>query len=240
MFPKYENQVIGFAFFISILRKKRNIIPNDSKISHGYFYYEISQCHLEIQECLLNCIFNQQYSSDLLGRKIIDDGNEFYLPNLSYADLQYLIAVESGLDRLYSFWDRITFLLANYDSLGLDFNNLSFDKYFKELSKRVRNGKQTLYDKTSKHLSWLMKFHQNYFKQITNYRHRIVHYKMTPKWEGTLTSRFLNNSMEHGSNPEELKKLKLEFEGLGDLFFEHFNYCKQGFIESLYLIDELK
>jgi hypothetical protein len=63
---------------------------------------------------------------------------------------------------------------------------------------------------------------------------------MTPRWEGTLTSKFSNNSMQHVANFSEIKKLKLEFEGLGDLLLEQFNFCKQGFTEALYLIDELE
>ena len=62
---------------------------------------------------------------------------------------------------------------------------------------------------------------------------------MTPNWEGALSSMFANNATESIFNKDKLNELKMEFEGLGHVLYRHFNYCKDGFIKILNLIDEL-
>jgi hypothetical protein len=236
---KYDNDSIGFGFFTDILRKNRITESNNEKISNHSFYSEIAQCHIEIEECLLTALFHQQYLSDLLGRKYEMEGGDLYLPNLSYNDHQYLLMIGFGFDRLYSFWDRIIYLLASYESVGINPQFLSFDKYFKKVEERIRNRKCLIFDINSTNLIWFLEFYKNQFIKITDYRHRIVHYQMTQELEGVLTSKFSNNASELANNLERLKKLKLEFEGLGYLLYEQYNFCKDGFVKALHLIDEL-
>ncbi len=63
---------------------------------------------------------------------------------------------------------------------------------------------------------------------------------MTSNWDGVLSSKFSSNAFPYTSDPNELNKIKLEFEGLGFLLCERFNSCKDGFVRALNLIDELK
>jgi hypothetical protein len=225
--------------FTDVTRKQRTTKGRNPKIVHMYVYWEIAACHNEIQECLLSGLFYQQYISDVLGKRRQVESLEFYERNFNYIDFQYLMMVGFGFDRLYSFWDRIVFLLANYESLKLDLNKISFYNYFKKLTENITNGKSIIFNEKSENLLWLIDFHKNKLNKINEYRHRIVHYQITPNWDGTLTSKFSNSALEHGSNEIELTKLKLEFEGLGNVLYEHFNYCKEGLIKTLCLIDEL-
>lgn len=236
---KYINDSIGFAFFADVLRKERKTILNNPELANWNFYSEISNCHKEIEECLLSGLFHQKYSSDILGRKTTFNEQDYYLPNLGYNDLQYLLMIGFGLDRLYSFWDRITFLLASYDSIGLDMDNISFFKYFKNIQKKLSTGSKLLFNMQSENLNWLINFHNNEFPKITEYRHRIVHYQVTTNSEGVLSSKFVNNTQEFGNSIIEMQKVKLEFEGLGFMLHKNFNLCKEGFVKTLNLIDEL-
>lgn len=239
---KYEKELTsGFGFFTDVLRKERQAqATNSESISHGYVYWEIANCHREIEECLLTGLFHQKYSSDLLDNKQTHEGKDFYFPRFSYNDFQYLTMIGFGFDRLYSFWDRIIFLLSNYEPLGLNPRYLSMDSYFNSLDKKINNKQSFLFDENSENLKWLIKFHKIHFQKITKYRHRIVHYQITPKWEGTLSSKFVNNSFENVSNKEGIKELKLEFDSLGNLLYEQFNLCTEGFVRALKLIDELQ
>lgn len=237
---RYEIGNTGFGFFADILRKQRSIHSQNENISHGNFYYELAHCHGEIEICLVTALFNQKYSSDLLGKKASFNGKDFFMPNLNYNDIQYLTMIGFGFDRLYSFWDRIAYLLYNYETL--DFKNnyeVSFDKYFVRLNKFLNLGKQIVFNKNSSNLNWLINFHEKNFVKITEYRHRIVHYQMRPDWAGVLSSKFANNTSQYVSDEKELKKIKLEFDGLGYLLYEQFNFCKEGFVKALMLIDEL-
>lgn len=236
---EFSENRIGFAYYTDVTRKVRQNINLSSELGHGNVYEEIANCHDEIQECLLNALFYQKYLSDLLGRKVKFENETLFLPNLSYMDFQYLLAISFGLDRLYSFWDRIIYVLANYESLGIKLNQVSFDKYFLTLKKKVKNNNLIRLDINSNNLKWLINFFDNEYKNITKYRHRIVHYQITPKWEGVLSSTFMSNAMEYVNKEEELKNLKIEFEGLGNLLLRQFEYCKEGFIKTLDLIDEL-
>lgn len=236
----YPNDSIGFGFFAEILRKKRNLVSINNNISHGYFYYEIAHCHGEVEVCLITALLNQKYSSDLLRRKVDFEGKELFLPNLNYNDLQYLTMVGFGFERLYSFWDRIAYLLYNFETL--DFkraSHVSFDKYFLEMEKLLAANRPSIFNSNSMNLNWLIDFHKNEFKRITDYRHRIVHYQMTSNWDGVLSSKFANNASQYTSDLNELTRIKLEFDGLGFLLKEQFNFCKEGFLAALNLIDEL-
>lgn len=237
----YENHPTCFGFFAHILRKPRLVIPKESEITHGFFCTEIEFCHQEIEECLLSALFHQKNLNDLFGKKVISEYGRVHLPNLDYSDMQYLLMIGFGFDRLYSFWDRITFLLANFVPVGFKLEHLSFDKYFEKIENKIPNG-GSLFNSNSPHLNWLLSFYNNNYPAIEKYRHRNVHFKMrtTSEWQGILSSRFSNNTVVNISDEIELKKLKLEFEGLGNLLLEHFNFCKQGFVEALKLIDELE
>lgn len=231
----------GFGFFADILRKPRSLSPLDTNISHAYFYYEIAHCHGEIETCLLTALMHQKYLSDLLDKKVGFEGKEFYMPNISYSDMQYLVMVGFGLERLYSFWDRITYLLYNFEPLGFKkAKDLSFGKYFSRIEEYLNLGKQIKFDSNSNNFHWLLNFYKTDFIKITSYRHRIVHYEMTPKWEGVLSAKFVNNAYENTFNRNKLNEIKLEFEGLGYLLLEQFKFCNEGFIRALNLIDELK
>lgn len=237
---KYPNSVTGFGYFADILRKGRNIVSKNREISHAYFYYEIAHCHGEIETCLLTALMHQKYSSDFLGRKISFEGKDMYLPNISYSDMQYLAMIGFGFERLYSFWDRIAYLLYNYEPL--DFKkakDISFDKYFRRIESYLQSGKPIAFNTNSIHLKWLRNYHCVDFSKITDYRHRIVHYSMTPMWDGILSSKFISNAYQYTSDPIKLNEVKLEFEGLGNLLCVQFNFCKAGFIRTLELIDEL-
>lgn len=237
---RYEIGNTGFGFFTDILRKQRNKISKNENISHGNFYYEIAHCHGEIEICLVTALFHQKYSSDLLGRKVNFNGKDLFMPNLNYNDMQYLTMIGFGFDRLYSFWDRIAYLLYNYEILNFKKDSdVSFDKYFTRLNGFMNSGKPIGFNKNSSNLNWFVNFLDNGFVKIKEYRHRIVHYQMRSDWAGVLSSKFANNTSQYVSDEKELKKIKLEFDSLGYLLSEQFNFCKDGFVKALNLIDEL-
>ena len=88
---------------------------------------------------MLTALFHQQYTSDLLAKKEEGAARNFYIPNFNYNDSQYLLMIGFGFDRLYSFWDRIAFLLWNFEPLTkIEENQITFDKYFNKIQNSVR------------------------------------------------------------------------------------------------------
>lgn len=235
---KSMDEEIGFEFYTGILRKSRNSKPIHNELLDDFVYHEISNCHNEIQHCLLHALFHERYTSDLMGKKIVHESKVYYRPNISYNDLEYLMFVSSGMDRLYSFWDRIAFLLANFDNLGMNLGSLTFDKYIKRLG-NIALSTPTKYDRNSPHLKVLYSFVNNEYQTLLKYRHRIVHYRITERREGVLTAKFMTNTFASTASEEEIKKLKYEFEGLGELLLNQFNKCALGFRVALNLINEL-
>jgi hypothetical protein len=237
-------QVICFSFFTDVTRKKRIATTTKNEVGHGYFYHEFESCHIEIEFCLLHIIFHSQYLNDLMGRKeIMENGEAFYYPNLQYHDFQYLTWVGFAFDRLYSFWDRLAYLLFNfYVPSGIKEHNNSFEKYMKAVIAAVANPdkyKAFPFNIDSTSLSWLIEFYQNKYELITAYRHRSVHYKFTEDWQGILTASFMNNVLEHTTDANKLTRIKKVFDGLVSEVYEHFNLASEGFKNILLLIDEL-
>lgn len=235
----YRNDEIGFSYFTSITRKDRLIAAPENHLGHGNMYDEIAHCHAEIEECLVNALYHYRYLVDLMGQKFVSDGTTLYYPTIGYNEQQYLFWIGFAFERLYSFWDRITFIIGNYAPEGFDLEYLSFDKYFKRVKHKIASQVAIGLNAQSLNLRWLIDFYSNDFEEITRYRHRSVHFQMTDNWQGNLTSHFTNMAKEYIANEPELAALKSEFERLPYIILKHFNLCVEGFVRTMELIDEL-
>lgn len=233
---EYDNSSIGVAFYASVVRKKRAINPDNKTIIHFNFYYEIAHCHWEIEDCLLKVVCYFKYTTNFLSRRVDEEHSTFFFPTMNNYDNQYLLYIGFGIERIYSFWDRMTILLYNFDDLGLNQKNVSFFSYMESL-KKANNSKL---NKNSQHFLWLLEFYEKSFKPMIKYRHRIVHFQFTHDWEGTLTAKFSSNTQGNTMNEDGLQELKIEFEGLLKLLYDNYLYCKDGFVNVLKLIDEIE
>ncbi|MCO5241450.1 MAG: Cthe_2314 family HEPN domain-containing protein [Chitinophagaceae bacterium] len=233
---EYDNSTIGIAFYSGVIRKERITNPKNQGINHLNYYYEIANCHWQIEDCLLKALYYFKYTTDFLSKRVDAAGTTFFMPTMNNYDNQYLIYIGFGLERVYSFWDRMTILLHSFDDLNLNEKNVSFYKYMDSLKK----AKNCTFNKNSSYFLWLSNFYDKAFMEMVEYRHRIVHFQFTDDWAGVLTAKFSSISQQNIVNEDRLQELKIEFEGLLKLLHDNYLNCISGFVNVLKLIDQIK
>ena len=233
---EYDDSIIGVAFYANVIRKQRINNQRNKGLFHLNYYYEIANCHWQIEDCLLKAVYYFKYTTDFLSRRIDEEDSSFFIPAMNNYDNQYLLYLGFGFERIYSFWDRMTILLYGFDDLKLNQKKCSFFNYmeaFKKINKCKLN-------KNSQHSLWLLEFYEKLFKPMIEYRHRIVHFQFTHDWAGILTAKFSSNTQGNIMNEGGLQELKIEFEALLTLLYDNYLHCKDGVINVLKLIDEIE
>ncbi len=233
---EYDDSIIGVAFYANVIRKQRINTQSNKGLFHLNYYYEIANCHWQIEDCFLKATYYFKYTTNFLSKRIDGNDGTFFMPTMNNYDNQYLLYIGFGFERIFSFWDRMTILLYNFENLNLNQNTVSFYKYIEGLKK---SDKSKL-NKNSQHFLWLIEFYESCFKKILEYRHRIVHFQFTDDWAGILTAKFSSIAQENITNEKRLLELKNEFEGLLKLLYDNYLYCKEGFVNVLKLIDEIQ
>jgi hypothetical protein len=240
------NNIIGDyelkSKFSNTLLKERQTFNRFDYNNWYPFYYEFESCHFEIQQCVLNALLYYPFT------KRYDIRDEIYKKHfLSPWNLNndmYLMNIGFAFDRLYAFWDRITIFLFQFEKASFSENNISFDKYIKKL----KEFNSQVFNQSSTNLKFLINFNEKEYKEeITEIRHRIVHFqfykdaakKPTSHWQGLLTSKFNANKDKFVNNEKEIIKLQKEFDGYLEILIRHSNLCKEGLIKALDLIDEI-
>lgn len=236
---QFNNQS-PFGYYCDVIRKSRVTPQLNSSVGDYYFYQEIFVAHQEIKEAIATANLYKKYLSPILHNKDIYEGRTFYYPWLNYYDKMYMLACSLGFERLYTFWDRIVFMVYNFYQGGIPEMNLSFDNYLKKIENQINAKTSTLlFNPASQNVKWLMDFRKNQYLEITEKRHRIIHFKITSDWQGLPWSKTITNVYQNNLNPQELLKLQVEIYQLQDILMKHFSLCIEGFEKSLALIDEL-
>lgn len=230
----------AFSFFTDITRRNRSIQPSNDTIEDNSYLEQLEQAHGEIAVHISQLLTYLPFVGDLLQRRIIHDGDEIFLPNITHYSYQFFMTCTCAFERLYTFWETLVVLPFNYDNLGFSASKTpSFGQYFGKLQGKIQNQHNQIFDPASQNLQWLMDFFNGDYKEIINYRHRFVHHAFTTGHEGLLSAKFSINAYENVGNKARLQELNAEIKGMPSLLIKHFHHCVEGFKRMLYLIDEL-
>lgn len=138
-------------------------------------------------------------------------------------DKRYLEYASLAHQNVYNFWDRIGDLLYVFFETGLEEDNV----YFTTVIKSIPDN----YKKSDNYLE-LKRIYNKYLKKIFSRRQQIVHYKMLG------TKHYLGLPLNY-DNKQEAEKLEKEKKEYPSYFKEQSELTFKGFLNALYLIDEL-
>ncbi len=236
---RFDNET-AFSFFADITRKARNAQPRNDTIKDHSYLEQLEQAHGEIAVYIAHLLTYLPFVDDLLGRKVMHEGDVLYLPNVNHYSYQFFMLCTSSFERLYTFWETLIVLPFNYDSLGLDLSKTpSFGQYFRKIVSKLSKKESILFNPNSANLQWLQQFFTGDYNEILEFRHRFVHHQFTADHEGLLTAKYSINAYQNIGNKQVLQKLNDEIKGMPALLIRHFHHCAEGFKRMLYLIDEL-
>jgi hypothetical protein len=210
--------------------------------SSFYYHYEIVTSYELLMFLVSNVNLYRQYTSNYLEQERHDysNGSIFDL-NLSIYDRYYLIFCSLSLENLYSYWERIGFLLFQFiKPTKVSDRNLSFQKLISSLNEEDNNGEYSFL-LSSKNFKWLSDFNISTHNKLQKYRHPLIHYNIkNPLFKGGLFSGTVSYWIQNNMKKEKIEKLQKENDKLVDIINHQFSLCNDGLVKTLDLIKEIE
>lgn len=201
----------SLQFFSNTMRKKKPI-----KLFHDFnFYDDLDSITKDIQYMIALISIYKDELNNPLKEKMTYNQNLF--------DRRYLMYASIIFEKYYNYWDRLGDLLSYYFDTKLNEKRIYFSSVIEHFP---------LAYKSSKYFKWLNSFYLHEYKVFNNKRINIVHSSQLDSYH---FSGFLNNHNDR----KKVKELYIEKKSYFQFFVDFFKSSKNGFINTVLLINQL-
>lgn len=229
----------SFSFFTRIwkaVNKDSNVMIRDSSLD---FFNELVECHRNIVFSIGNLNMWGRYKTNYKSHKYDFNGTTIYPAEVSYFDNRYTYYMENAIEELYTFYEKLAYLLYIFLSpTSLEQNRLSFGELFhRKVIKELRSKYNKIAE--SEHLIWFLKRRSEY-KKLQKYRHPLVHYKANETFiTGTYSASLRRLWLANVGDKDELDKLFQEFDKIQKFINDELLLCKASFEHCILLIESI-
>ncbi|QEC51946.1 hypothetical protein EDD80_1152 [Anseongella ginsenosidimutans] len=230
----------AYSFFTRIWKTTDNSSAVMTKDTGYDFFQEIVECHRNILFSVGNLNMWGRYKSHYSESAYYFEGKKQHPIELCNNDFRYLYFMENAIEELYTFYEKVTYLLSNFlnPSTGKhhppSFANLFGEKNIERLEKKFPHITE------EKHFKWFLKRKYEEHQELQAYRHSLVHFQTdAPFITGTYVATFSRLWRESSDKAEELKELFNKFEKIQEFVNKELEACKEIFKNMVLLIENL-
>lgn len=176
--------------------------------------WDLINCLNDLKFFTANLILHKEYINNPLEELIFDEG-EFitstYYQNLF--DRRYSIFITCSFEKAYNYWDRIGDVLHSHFQKSFKIHQVDFSRMIDYLVKEgIKND----------NLEWLVKFKNEHYKILNQYRKEFVHYNQ-------FESKYRYKHNMNSDNLDMISELFEEKLSFSVYFMDHLKICVEGY-----------
>lgn len=239
LIPEYIFEGKGAVVFFTKIRKCVNSENTKMVNVTGLDYFdELTECHRNIRYSVACANVWGRYATHYTDHTSDFQGRTIYQVALGFYDYRYLSYVENAVNELYTFYERLGYLMYSFLEPSFDVNLLSFSKLFQsDIKKELKAKYPNLID--NPHFDWFSKRITKEHRKLSEYRHPLVHYQSSNTFiKGSYIASFRRHLLNSASGSEE--ELSRLLKGVNDIskFINHeLIVCKEAFERTILLIE---
>lgn len=215
----FETEFIGqeaFSFFARIWKNVDNKNKTMVEDTSLHYFHELCEAHRNIMYSVSCANMWGRYVSHFRDNFYGMNGSKVYPHEPNFYDTRHIFYLEAAVEELYTFYERIAYVAYLFLNPGtFDANSLSFNKLFERQSVKALKLKYSeLLD--NPHFKWFTNRVKNQHRQLSSYRHPLIHYKtentfIKGSYSASRSRIWIDNAMD---GEEELEKLHNQMEDI--------------------------
>jgi hypothetical protein len=232
-----ENKNIDFGIFSTIWQTNHSKEPSFTWASSYYFWADLMFTLENIWSKIGEVEF---YDKQRLSFKKIGL-NRTPVIYLNPFDKRMLNICATCIQLLYSFWEKIAFLLNSIYNVYSEpeLKRLTFKGYISKLENKVSSGHYKHLSKPNSNFDWFKKFNNKDHGELQTYRHPLVHYKYDQKiikgdYFAAMSEYLLNNE----TNSDTADQIDKMIQEIKDVTLKHYFMTEEGLNNTIELIKE--
>ncbi len=230
-----------FSFFTRIWKhvdQNNEIMVEDSS---GYYFDELSEALRNFRYSVACANMWGRYTTNYKVHSYDFQGSKIYPVQLNYFDYRFFFYLESAIEELYTFYERLAYLLYLFAKpQSFTAHALSFQKLFESDSRKELFLKFPQLELDSNFV-WFSKRAKKEHRNLTTYRHPLVHYKTGNNFiKGSYIASFKRIWLNHaGGQDQELDKLFKDISKIQQFVNSELIACPEAFERMILLIEHL-
>lgn len=236
-----NNKETDYSSFVTLWKKVQNKNATQAHTTSHNYFIEIQFAYEQLMFLISNMQTYGQYTSSYIANEIPANGKIIYQAKPSLFDKRYLEFCSLSFQKLYDFWERISFLIYQFlPPSKLQSKKLSFYSLIDNLKKDVSSGKFGFLKLPNSNFIWFSDFEANEHKEMREYRHPQTHYQIQNDiYKGGFYAGTYTYWLDNVYNKGNLQKLQKSNEELSEFLVEQFKLCSVGFEKAIALINEM-
>lgn len=237
---KFQGQD-AHSYFSKIWQFVDQTDPKVIKATSYEYFSEFNEAYRNIIYSVACANIWGRYITHYTDHAYQSEGKTIYPVQQNFYDIRYITYLESAVESLYAFYERIAYLLYQCLKPGnISALSLSFKKLFERNTKKELKIKYPLLI-DNEYYSWLMNFVRKDHSLLSSFRHPLVHYQSESDFiKGSYTASITRRWLDHATGDEQqLIKMHQDIEAIRIFVNNQLNTSLTVYEKSILLIETI-
>lgn len=231
-----------FSFFTRIWKHVDNDNQTMVDDSSAYYFDELTEALRNFRYSVACANVWGRYITSYKAHSYTFQGGEIYPIQLSYFDYRYFFYLESAIEELYTYYERLAYLFYLFaQPQCFEAHSLSYQKLFERNTRKELKLKYPQLQ-LDVNFAWFYKRTSKEHRKLAGYRHPLVHYKTGNNFiRGSYMASFKRIWLKHaGGGEQELTKLFHDIKDIEKFINAELVSCPEAFERMILLIEQLQ